>query len=426
MEFVIWGLGKRGKIAAEFIGHQYVKAFIDSDRMLQGTEYYGIPVIAFEQYLDSYKSCILLVSPYEDAEIIEILEGKGISSYLLFNDCPSEIYSGQLKSLDEIKFPELDYNKAVIEGMSLFSLLLWEHFSKRGVKVPLLIQNEEPDFGLLSGQHVYYEKSYVYAPDDIVIQTRGRREKNRELRLIDLYRLAGYVEKFNYPGLHRFKNLHKGKRCFIIGNGSSLTTADLNKLLENNEICFGMNGIPIIFEDTLWRPDYYVCEDDKAMESFGDSILHSGMDNIMISDASGEFLSRAKEYENIYVFHMTIEDYLPGVPSFSNDITKVLYCGYTVTYICLQIAVYMGFQEIYLLGIDFDYDDGETVEVKHFSGKYHTEQDKINPCRKRENLLAYQAARQYADSHDVKIYNATRGGKLEVFKRVEFDDLFDV
>ena len=39
-------------------------------------------------------------------------------------------------------------------------------------------------------------------------------------------------------------------------------------------------------------------------------------------------------------------------------------------------------------------------------------------------LAAYQKAKTYADTHNIKIYNATRGGKLEVFQRVEFDSLF--
>ena len=43
--------------------------------------------------------------------------------------------------------------------------------------------------------------------------------------------------------LARLKNIHTGKRCFIIGNGPSLTSSDLDKLRDNNEICFGFNRI---------------------------------------------------------------------------------------------------------------------------------------------------------------------------------------
>ena len=39
---------------------------------------------------------------------------------------------------------------------------------------------------------------------------------------------------------------------------------------------------------------------------------------------------------------------------------------------------------------------------------------------------AYMAAHQYADSHGIKIYNATRGGELEVFERVELDGMLKI
>ena len=45
-------------------------------------------------------------------------------------------------------------------------------------------------------------------------------------------------------------------------------------------------------------------------------------------------------------------------------------------------------------------------------------------CFYKQNLLAYQSAKKYADAHGIKIYNATRGGNLEVFERVDFDSLF--
>lgn len=40
-------------------------------------------------------------------------------------------------------------------------------------------------------------------------------------------------------------------------------------------------------------------------------------------------------------------------------------------------------------------------------------------------ILAYESAKKYVDSHNISIYNATRGGMLEVFERVDFDSLFE-
>jgi hypothetical protein len=82
----------------------------------------------------------------------------------------------------------------------------------------------------------------------------------------------------------------------------------------------------------------------------------------------------------------------------------------------------MGFTKIYLLGADCNY----KLEKKHFIG---TENDKNEVDSKLKYLGAsamiesYKVAKVYADKHGIEIYNATRGGMLEVFERVNLDDV---
>ena len=77
----------------------------------------------------------------------------------------------------------------------------------------------------------------------------------------------------------------------------------------------------------------------------------------------------------------------------------------------------MGFKEIYLVGVDCNY----STQKQHFIdyGK------RIEHHPERNMIDAYKVARQYAESHEIKIFNATRGGKLEVFERINFDSLFE-
>ena len=90
----------------------------------------------------------------------------------------------------------------------------------------------------------------------------------------------------------------------------------------------------------------------------------------------------------------------------------------------MQLAAYMGVKEIYLLGVDFTYGGQEkNVEYTHFYGTDKSGNASIGYVK--HVALAYQSAKEYADSHGIKIYNATRGGKLEIFERVDFDSLFD-
>ena len=85
----------------------------------------------------------------------------------------------------------------------------------------------------------------------------------------------------------------------------------------------------------------------------------------------------------------------------------------------MQIAIYMGFKEIYLLGCDNSYSDDKNkqhfVESGHYDPTYKTAGDRM--------VVAYMEAKKYADSKNVKIYNATRGGMLEVFPRVDLDEV---
>ena len=95
----------------------------------------------------------------------------------------------------------------------------------------------------------------------------------------------------------------------------------------------------------------------------------------------------------------------------------------TITYICMQLAIYMGFKNIYLIGVDFNY--------KPTGGNYVTSKDEVilngdfiqtsNYYVKR----AYEKALLVAQNKGVQIMNATRGGNLEVFKRVNLDELLN-
>ena len=124
--------------------------------------------------------------------------------------------------------------------------------------------------------------------------------------------------------------------------------------------------------------------------------------------------------------------------AFSKKADRFIYDGNTVTYMSIELAAYMGFSEIYLLGVDHNYpilrDNSGKVTVDktvaaHF---YETADDNYGDDSKHFKSAAielvtkmYETAEKYSrDFGSFRIYNATRGGKLEVFERVEFDSLF--
>lgn len=110
---------------------------------------------------------------------------------------------------------------------------------------------------------------------------------------------------------------------------------------------------------------------------------------------------------------------------FSDDIVRGVYSGYTVAYDMIQIAVYMGFSEIYLIGADFNYNGDAAQKGNHvYDSKFQDKRKMAGRSYIDCSINAMEVSRKYAEAHGIKIYNATRGGKLEVFERKELDELF--
>lgn len=232
--------------------------------------------------------------------------------------------------------------------------------------------------------------------------------------------------------LAKLKNSHKGERCVIVGNGPSLRAKDLETLHKNNVVTFAANRIFHIFSETAWRPTYYMSEDFVILENIQKEISSIPCrerfipinikwdEGIDIADASYFFMD----------YHSALTDNY----GLSMDVSKSIRCRGTVTVSCIQMALYMGFSEIYLIGVDHNYSryidsNGNVVEdptVKdYFSTSYDTDFKNIIGRNLGDTTLAYISVEELSKEQGTfKVYNATRGGKLEVFQRVDFDSIF--
>jgi len=232
------------------------------------------------------------------------------------------------------------------------------------------------------------------------------------------------LSRFLRAEIGKFNCSTQGGRCFIIGNAPSLCVDNLETLHQNGETTFAVNKIYNLFNQTKWRPSYYFAQDVKAIPE-ADVIKQMHMPKFLASyTAKNIFFD-----ENTYYFDLDINSWYYEKPynmKFSTEIEH-LYNGGTVAYTAIQAAISMGYDEIYLLGIDCKY----TLEVMHDgtivnnNTDTHFYSEKINrPFYSDMVSEAFECASEYANSNGVKIYNATRGGALEVFERVEFDSLF--
>ena len=228
--------------------------------------------------------------------------------------------------------------------------------------------------------------------------------------------------------LKQFKNNHEGETCFIIGNGPSLKAEDLERLHQNNIPTYAFNRIYLIFNNTSWRPTYYISQDEK--------ILKNCQSEVNAMNLEYKFIPLYHKYfydikiANAFYFNMkTTED---GEPFFSNDISKAVGGSGTVTCTALQFAAYMGFKKIYLIGVDHNFstyknDKGEIITdstVKdYFTEEYNKDKAELYIPNVDASTRSYIIMKNYCDKHNIEVYNATRGGKLEVFPRVDFDSL---
>lgn len=229
--------------------------------------------------------------------------------------------------------------------------------------------------------------------------------------------------------LKQYKNIHKGERCFIIGTGPSLTTDDLELL--KDEICFGSNRIFEIYPRTSWRPTYYINQDYPLLKKYVKEINELTPKAIFLPiDVQPSY--GHNPLANFFV--LRYKDFYPGDAEFSRNIHHYMGQGFTVTYGAIQMAYYMGFSEVYLLGIDHNYSislNEKGIPVlndgaqDYFKGSKASNQG-LNLPRVVESTVAYMTARKFADKHPgFTVYNATRGGKLEAFERVRLEDVLE-
>jgi len=222
--------------------------------------------------------------------------------------------------------------------------------------------------------------------------------------------------------MNKYRNKHKGERCFIICNGPSLTTSDLAQL--KDEITFGTNRIYL----ASFVPTYYAIEDHLVMEDNAAEI--DALDCVkFVPDDLAEHLTRHAEYVNMRY------EYSEGLPEFSKNLDVEVFSGGTVTYFCLQLAYWMGFSEVYLIGLDHSYvipDGAEEVshniylsngsDPNHFDAEYFGNGKRFHTPNTKRMEKAYRKAK--AAFRGRVIANASRKTKLNVFKKVSFDDLF--
>lgn len=234
-----------------------------------------------------------------------------------------------------------------------------------------------------------------------------------EFKIFSIKRQLFPYKYETYNKMKRYKDIHLGERCFIVANGPSLTIDDLKQL--KNEYTFGMNALCKVANQDDIKFTYYGIQDPFVYEK-----LHDEIKKINVKEKFyGDWIKNAPQ--DGVMFQLNLLDHILNGKlntKYSNDCEKVVYDGYSITYSLIQIATYMGFKEIYLLGADCNYNS----EKKHFVETNVALPDNVSEASIRLNY-SFGIAKEYAEKNNIKIYNATRGGMLDVFPRVILEDI---
>ncbi len=345
-------------------------------------------------------------------------------------------------------------NKEKLEQQETFNFLGFIDKEKIGKDIisPSLLLNKQFDKIVISSsgyfKQIYNEYISLGIPKDKIYfycQKTNSIINNIFLYYIAIYRFTKrpiidnkLIDFELYFGKNRkelliYKNIHNGKRAFIIGNGPSLCVEDVEKL--KNEITFGANKIYLMFNETSWRPSYYFVEDDLVFKQ-NYEIIKNIKDTVKFFPT---FLNKYhKPISNAIYYRLNFKPYAKDFPQISTNPFSGFYWGSTVIYSMIQMAIYMGIKEIYLIGIDFSFDIPKNFsinsanrkdlisegEVNHFHQEYRKIGEKWNAPNIELQKKVFQKLNSFCKKKNIKIFNASKETKLNIIEKICYDDIF--
>jgi hypothetical protein len=240
---------------------------------------------------------------------------------------------------------------------------------------------------------------------------------------------AAYFHPWRRESVRRLtelKDIHKGKRAFIIGNGPSLKQTDLTKL--RNEFTFGMNRIYVLFPELGFTTTYFCSINDLVIEQFSADILALPMPKFLA------WRSRRHFNPNLPISHLPTFLYTSYTgPRFSPDVRGRVWESATVTNVALQLAFHMGFEKVILIGVDHNFtskgEANKTIisqgdDPNHVSPNYFGKGVKWQLPDLDTSEIGYALARDAYQKAGREVLDATVGGKLTIFPKVDYNSLF--
>lgn len=218
----------------------------------------------------------------------------------------------------------------------------------------------------------------------------------------------------NQQALLSYKEKHAGETLYLLANGPSINKTDLNRLKGKRVMC--MNRFYIKFKDLDFKPDFLVCIEETVLDRFSEDFSTIEIPVFV------NWRTRSK-ISNVHF----LKESFNITPFFQVDITKPANTGGTVTFMCLQLAYFMGFSKVVILGMDHSFKETglagkaeirkQDKDESHFDPNYFPKGMKWVLPDLVKSEYSYYLANEFYKNHDCKIIDATIGGKCEIFEK---------
>lgn len=235
-------------------------------------------------------------------------------------------------------------------------------------------------------------------------------------------------------GLEKYKGIGRGKRIFLVGNGPSLNSINLDTL--KGEYSIAMNRISLIYDQTSWRPSFYIfCSDNCRNKKWGNewckSVLEASLQiettPIIWDRYKKEIERRVGKLPDKTIFLKSVsENKICSEKAFSCDANQRVDKSGTTMNVALQLAYYMEFSEVCLIGCDSNWETATNTQEKgdpnHFDENYHAFIGDGKEEFRRMNETHIRAKKEF-DKAGIKVYNAGINSAIQVYPNIKLNQV---
>lgn len=259
----------------------------------------------------------------------------------------------------------------------------------------------------------------------------------------DFKALVRFFSNVNYfRSNKKFKDIHRGERCFILCNGPSINQQDLKFL--KDEIAISVSSGYLYKDYDEIAPIYHCLPQLTYTDKLTQDVLLDWLKEmsaklkakiVFLSDTEKSLVESNGLFLNQQIHYLNLGKIFDEPSSTITDISGICPKVVSVPIMALLMAQYMGFKRIYLLGTEHDsfmsmkYEYAFQPTVLKGTDPAVTAEGKIKgeiySTLKSNTLLweQYRYMKKIALANGIEIINLTEGGALDEFPRAKITDI---